>query len=254
MTQYIYTITAWTNTGVSEFVEILATDSAKECVCKKFIKDQKVIILTRVTNDMLSSGQQNCSVCRLVFKPLLTWVREASNIFAASLLVVDSGRPSFLHAYKFKREFLKRGTFKMILNVFYPAETLSTPSPCIALFSKSVTNLSHMKTKQESMQTSPAKKIIKPAKNQWLLVLIFCRSHRLFGFLTGFLATCYHDNYIIFFVYVIPYWCVYIWHNKDYNINKFEEKKDFSSWVYFWSKPVSVLRCNCWQIMSICSS
>ena len=172
MTQYIYTITAWTNTGVSEFVEILATDSAKECVCKKLIKDQKVIILTRVTSDMLSSGQQNCSVCRLVFKPLLTWVREASNIFAASLLVVDSGRPSFLHAYKFKREFLKRGTFKMILNVFYPAETLSTPSPCIALFSKSVTNLSHVKTKQESMQTSPAKKIIKPVKNQWLLVLI----------------------------------------------------------------------------------
>ena len=142
MTQYIYTITAWTNTGVSEFVEILATDSAKECVCKKFIKDQKVIILTRVTSDMLSSGQQNCSVCQLVFKPLLTWVREASNIFAASLLVVDSGRPSFLHAYKFKREFLKRGTFKMILNVFYPAETSSTPSPCIALFSKSVTNKS----------------------------------------------------------------------------------------------------------------
>lgn len=99
-------------------------------------------------------------------------MREASNIFAASLLVVDSGRPSFLHAYKFKREFLKRGTLKMILNVFYPAETLSTPSPCIALFSKSVTNLSHVKTKQESMQTSPAKKIIKPAKNQWLLVLM----------------------------------------------------------------------------------
>ena len=48
MIQDIYTTTAWTNTGVSEFVEILATDSAKECVCKKFIKDQKVIILTRV--------------------------------------------------------------------------------------------------------------------------------------------------------------------------------------------------------------
>ena len=29
-----------------------------------------------------------------------TWVREASNILAASLLVVDNGRPSFLHAYK----------------------------------------------------------------------------------------------------------------------------------------------------------
>ena len=67
MTQYIYTITAWTNTGVSEFVEILATDSAKECVCKKFIKDQKVIILTRVTSDMLSSGQQNYGVCWLGF-------------------------------------------------------------------------------------------------------------------------------------------------------------------------------------------
>ena len=67
MTQYIYTITAWTNTGVSEFVEVLATDSAKECVCKKFIKDQKVIILTRVTSDMLSSDQQNYGVCWLGF-------------------------------------------------------------------------------------------------------------------------------------------------------------------------------------------
>lgn len=120
----------------------------------------------------------------------------------------------------------------MILNVFYPAETLSTPSQCVALFSKSVTNLSHVKTEQESMQTSPAKKIIKPAKNQWLLVLM--------NFLQ--VATCYHDNYIIFFVYVIPYWCIYItkWHNKDYNINKFEKNIFFILGLFLIKTSVSV--------------
>ena len=38
----------------------LVLDCAKVCDCEKFIKGQNVIILTRVTDNMLSSSQQNC--------------------------------------------------------------------------------------------------------------------------------------------------------------------------------------------------
>ena len=36
------------------------SDWAKVCDCEKFIKGQNVIILMRVTGNMLSSNQQNC--------------------------------------------------------------------------------------------------------------------------------------------------------------------------------------------------
>ena len=36
------------------------SDWAKVCDCEKFIKGQNVIILMRVTGNMLSSSQQNC--------------------------------------------------------------------------------------------------------------------------------------------------------------------------------------------------
>ena len=45
--------------GVSKCFEVVS-DWAKVCDCEKFIKGQNVIILTRVTGNMLSSSQQNC--------------------------------------------------------------------------------------------------------------------------------------------------------------------------------------------------
>ena len=51
------------------------TDSAKLCNCEMFIKGQKVIILTRVTSNMLSSGWQNSGGSQFGLEPLyrLTW-------------------------------------------------------------------------------------------------------------------------------------------------------------------------------------
>ena len=40
----------------------LVSDVAKVGVCEKFIKGQKVIVLTRVTGDLLSSSWQNSGI------------------------------------------------------------------------------------------------------------------------------------------------------------------------------------------------
>ena len=49
-------------------------DCAKVCDCEKFIKGQNVIILTRVTSNMLSSGQQNCGGHGLVLQSMIRHV------------------------------------------------------------------------------------------------------------------------------------------------------------------------------------
>ena len=78
-----------------------ATDSAKVGDCKKFIKGKKVITLTKVTSDMLSSSQWNSSgcppVCFETAVEFIDWLQDTRPLSTTYIVFQTDFRLGLIH-------------------------------------------------------------------------------------------------------------------------------------------------------------